>query len=793
MSGRVSIDAGRSTAAPVASPAMAAAASPAPAPSPLNAPAEIAAGREAGRAGAPLAAGAATPSDSPAPATRAASPQAAHLATAGGGAGPIEPERYELAEGRRYVFELERRAFLRLAASGLVVAVAAPAGLAQESGRGGPARGEGGERPDIAAWLHIAEDGAVTVFTGKVEIGQNIRTSLAQAVADELRVSVASIALVMGDTDRTPFDMGTFGSRTTPYMAPQLARAAAAARELLVGEAAARWGLEARVLVVAGGRVTAPDGRALTFGELTRGRPLAGVVPVDLALAPPSAWQVRGQPYKKVGGRDFVSGRHRYTADMVRPGMLHGAVVRPAGYRAALVSVDDGAARAMEGVRVVRDGDFIGVVAPSERLARRAAAAVRAEWRLAEGQPSSDTVFEHLKRRGVGAPRQEEPPAHVAGDVAAARRRAARVLEASYRVPYIAHVPLEPRAAIAEWEGDRLTVWTGTQRPWGVRAELAEAFRMPESRVRVIVPDTGSAYGGKHTGECAVEAARLARAAGRPVRLVWTRGEEFAWGYFRPAGVIDVASALDDTGRLIAWEFDNWNSGAAAIRTPYDVPNQRIAFHPADSPLRQGSYRGLAATANHFAREMEMDAAARAAGADPVEFRLRHLSDLRLRAVLAAAAERAGWPKPSASDRALGIACGTEKGSYVATVAELSPAPSGFRVERLVAAFECGAIVNPDGVRNQVEGCLVQGLGGALFEAVEFAGGQLLNGSLEQYRVPRFRDVPPIDIVLLDRRDLPSAGAGETPIVCVAPAIGSAARAFGSVAAALPVRLEKAR
>lgn len=727
--------------------------------------------------------------EGPAPVVLAAPPSEAREASAR--PGPLEPERYELVEGRRYVFELERRAFLRLAASGLVVAVAAPAIPAQESGRGGLAPREGGDSPEIAAWLHIAEDGAVAVFTGKVEIGQNIRTSLAQAVADELRVPLASIALVMGDTDRTPFDMGTFGSRTTPYMAPQLARAAAAARELLVREAAARWDLDARVLAAADGRVTAPDGRALSYGELTRGRALAGVVPADVSPVPPASWRVRGTPIKKVGGRDFVTGRHRYTADMVRPGLLHGAVVRPAGYRAVLVSVDDRPARAMEGVRVVRDGDFIGVVAPSERLARRAAAAVRAEWRIAEGQPSSETVFDHLKRRAAEEPGRVAPPLHVVGDVAAARRRAARVLEASYRVPYIAHVPLEPRAAVAEWDGDRLTVWTGTQRPWGVRAELAEAFRVPESRVRVIVPDTGSAYGGKHTGECAIEAARLARAAGRPVRVVWTRAEEFAWGYFRPAGVIDVASALDETGRLIAWEFDNWNSGAAAIRTPYDVPNQRIAFHPAESPLRQGSYRGLAATANHYAREMQMDAAARAVGADPVEFRLRHLSDARLRAVLAAAAERAGWPKPSAAGQALGIACGTEKGSYVATAAELSPAPSGFRVERLVVAFECGAVVNPDGVRNQVEGCVVQGLGGALFEAVEFAGGQLLNGSLEQYRVPRFRDVPPIEIVILDRRDLPSAGAGETPIVCVAPAIGSAARAFGPVAPALPVRLEK--
>jgi isoquinoline 1-oxidoreductase len=303
----------------------------------------------------------------------------------------------------------------------------------------------------------------------------------------------------------------------------------------------------------------------------------------------------------------------------------------------------------------------------------------------------------------------------------------------------------------------------------------------------------GSGYGGKHTGEVAVEAARLARAAGKPVKLVWTRAEEFTWAYFRPAGVIDVKAAVDETGRLVAWEFDNWNSGGAGIRTPYDIPNQRIAFHSSESPLRQGSYRGLAATANHYVREMHMDEIARALGADSVEFRLRHLKDERMRAVLTAVAAKAGWPKGSGAGTAMGIACGTEKGSYIATAAELSKSAEGFTVTRLTVAFECGAIVNPDGLRNQVEGSIVQGLGGALFEAVQFRDGVILNGTMAQYRVPRFKDVPPLDIVLLDRQDLPSAGAGETPIVCVAPAIGSAARAFGSVAPALPVTLLRGR
>jgi nicotinate dehydrogenase subunit B len=305
----------------------------------------------------------------------------------------------------------------------------------------------------------------------------------------------------------------------------------------------------------------------------------------------------------------------------------------------------------------------------------------------------------------------------------------------------------------------------------------------------VIVPDTGAAYGGKHTGDAAIEAARLAKAVNRPVKLVWTRAEEFTWAYFRPAGVIEVKSAVDGQGRITAWTFENWNSGAAGIRTPYDIPNQSILFNESDSPLRQGSYRALAATANHYAREMHMDAVARALGVDAVEFRLRHLKDDRVRAALKAAAEKIGWPKPSAPGRYLGIACGTEKGGYIGTAAEISKTGDGFRVERIAIAFECGAIVNPDGLRNQVEGSVVQALGGALFEAIEFGDGRIRNASLHDYRVPRFKDVPVIDVVLLDRRDLPSAGAGEAPLVCVAPAIGSAARGLGKVDSALPVRL----
>jgi isoquinoline 1-oxidoreductase len=320
-------------------------------------------------------------------------------------------------------------------------------------------------------------------------------------------------------------------------------------------------------------------------------------------------------------------------------------------------------------------------------------------------------------------------------------------------------------------------VWTGTQRPFGVREELAHAFSIPESQVRVIHPDMGSGYGGKHTGEAAIEAARLSKAAGKPVKVVWTRQEEFTWAYFRPAGVIEIRAGAAKDGRLSAWEHHNYNSGPAAIGTPYDVPNQLIQYHPGRSPLRQGSYRSLAATANNFARESHMDSVAHAAGVEPLEFRMKNLSDDRLKAVMHAAADKFGWGREQSTEgRGFGIACGTDKGGCVAACAEveIEPLHKRIRVRRVVQAWESGAIVNPDGLRNQNMGAIVQGMGGALFERILFANGKIENPHFAQYRVPRFMDTPEVEIVLVDRKDLPSAGAGESGLICIAPAIANA-------------------
>ena len=678
--------------------------------------------------------------------------------------------------------ELTRRDFLAAVGGGIVVFCAVDDIQAQESGR--RARNGDARPQEISAWLHIGEDGIVTVYTGKTEVGQNIRTSLAQAVAEELHVRVENVRLLMADTDLTPFDMGTFGSRTTPTMAPQLRKAAAAAREALLGFAVSKWNVDRGTLQIADGRVTCRDLSA-GIAELAHGQQLALTIGPNVELTPAAEWKIAGHTVPKVDGRNFVTGAHQYSTDIKRPGMLHGKVLRPPAFGAKLDGLVDAAAKRMPGVTVVREGDFAAVAAPDAESAERALGALQAEWKT-EPQPSDRELFQYLKANAEPAEDR-----HARGSIDRGMSEADHKLSQTYTVAYIAHVPLEPRAAVAEWSGEKVTIWTGTQRPFGVRGEVAAAFNIPEERVRVIVPDTGSGYGGKHSGEAAVEAARLAKVAGKPVKLAWTREEEFTWGYVRPAGVIEIASGVRSDGTITAWEFHNYNSGSSAMQGTYEIPNQRIVFHPSKSPLRQGSYRGLAATANHFARESHMDELAHLLNMDPLEFRLKNLNNERQRAVIEAAAEKFGWGKQkSAAGSGYGLSLGFEKGSYVAACAEVAVEGGRPKIVRVVEAFECGAVVNPDHLRNQVEGSVIMAIGGALFEQLRFDNGKLLNPMLSRYRVPRFTDVPVIETVLVDRKDLPSAGAGETPIVGLAPAVANAIfQATGKRLRSMPMSL----
>lgn len=694
-----------------------------------------------------------------------------------------EPERYEFHAPSSVIFETDRRDFFKFFGAGIFVACAVSKTAAFQESGGSRRNGEDNLPKEIDAWLHIGEKGEVTAFTGKVEVGQNIRTSLSQAIAEELRVPLQSVQLVMGDTQLVPFDMGTFGSRTTPVMNLQLRRVSAAARDALILLAAKQWNADPALLTARDGRILDPQSnRSASYSEFVKGQQITQLLPAEDPLIPAAKWKVAGQPILKVDGRDFVTGKHRYPSDCTLPDMLYGKVVRPPSFGATLVSAYTAESERMPGVFVARDGNFLGVAAPTSTLAATAAASIRAEWK-SEPQPSSAELFDYLKKNQLPREENNDNLRYVVGNVEQAFASSEHRLTSAYNIHYIAHAPLEPRAALAQWNGDQLTVWTGTQRPFGVRSELATAFHMPEEKVRVLMPDTGSGYGGKHTGDAALEAARLARAAKRPVKVIWTREEEFTWAYFRPAGVIEITSAASPDGKITAWEFHNYNSGTAGFRTYYDIPNQRIAFHAVNSPLRQGSYRGLAATANHFAREVHMDEIAATLKMDPLEFRLKNLKDERLRAVFEQGGKQFGWNKPRAANHGLGVGGGYEKLGYVATFVEvaLTSATGDIKIERVLTAFDCGAIVNPDGLRNQLIGANIMGLGGAIFEAIEFENGRITNNLFSKYRVPRFRDIPPIEALLIDRKDLPSVGAGEAPIVGIAPAIANAVFAVTQV------------
>jgi isoquinoline 1-oxidoreductase subunit beta len=682
---------------------------------------------------------------------------------------------------------LDRRAFLQSVGSGLLITVAAPEAWAA----GAP----------VSARLFLNEDGTITALSGKVEEGQGPRAELTQAAAEELRVPLDRVRLVMADTDLVPDDGITAGSRTTPRNVPEMRQAAATARELLTVLAARQWNVDAATLEVQGGVITSPTGRTVTYADLAKAKDVAATlgqtIRPDVALTPVSGWKALGRSAARPNVRDLVTGAHRFPSDVVSPGMLYGRILRPPAYGATLESIDLAPAKAMSDVVVVREGQFVGFAAPSSRRATQALEAVApsASWKTSPRPVSNANLFEHL---GAKAHRSEAR-ADERGSTETALLQASRVLAESYRVAFIQHAPMEPRAAAAEWNGDRLTVWVGCDGPFRAQQAVAEALGVPRERVRVIVPDMGGGFGGKHNAEAAIEAARLARAAQRPVSVRWTREEEFTWAYCRPAALIECRGGLAAAGALVAWEFSSINPGGAAVGTPYAIPNLRISSVGSDSPLPQGAYRCLGATANNFARESFMDELAAAAGADPLDFRLAHLENRRLRNVLERAAQEFGWAarrKQGTPERGVGLACGTEKDSVVATCVEvrLDRAKGRIEVTEICEAFECGPILNPANLLSQVQGCIVMALGGALTEELEFRDGKILNPRFSSYRVPRFRDVPRIDVHLVENRDIPPAGGGETPIIAVAPAIANAVFAAAGVRLrSMPLRGEALR
>jgi isoquinoline 1-oxidoreductase subunit beta len=699
-----------------------------------------------------------------------------------------------------------RRRFLQTLGAGMMVAVAAPAFAppAIAARRDAPPRPPGGRRSEnetgrtdqdsipIAARVHIAADGTITVMTGKVECGQGARAELAMAAAEELRVPPDQIALVMGDTTLCPDDGGTYGSMTTPRTVPAVRAGCAAARAALVEIAREKWNAEPGDVQAKDGQiVNSHTGKQIGYGDLVGenlDKAFSQPPARDVQITTVTHWKVLGTPYLRPDRRDLVNGSHVYPTDIVRPGMLYGKILRPPSYGAKLTSINLSAVKSMPGVQVVRDHDFVGVVASSTTIAGRAidALAKAANWQPAP-QISSIELYNHLKQNALNG----VPSNPFSDDLL----NAPVSVRQEYHVAYVQHAPLEPRIATAEWSGDNLTVWNGTQNPWGVRGELAGTLDISPDSIRVIVPDFGGAFGGKHSGDAAIEAARLARAVGKPVHLRWTREEEFTWAYFRPAAVIFAEAGLDSNNAIANWFFVNVNSGPQGIEPPYRVGRHFARFLPSDPPLRQGSYRALASTANHFAREVLVDELAVAANLDPVAFRVANLESSRLKNVLRTAAQKFNWAAESAKKIpgiGVGVACGTDKGSYVAACAAVSvdPKTQAISVTRVTEAFDCGPIHNPAGLLAQVQGAIIMGLGPALREEIRFDSGQIANDNFADYAPPRFADVPEIDVQLINTRDVSPAGAGEIPMIAIAPAVANAVyAATGQRIRQMPIRL----
>ncbi|HUF77373.1 MAG TPA: molybdopterin cofactor-binding domain-containing protein [Thermoanaerobaculia bacterium] len=698
---------------------------------------------------------------------------------------------------------IDRRAFLKMVGGGIVVLVTArPAALLSQDRR----------RPiypdDLNAYLRIGEDGRVTIFSGKIEMGQGVMTSQAQMAAEELGVALDAIEMVLGDTDRCPWDMGTFGSLTTRMFGPALRAAAAEARAVLVRLAAKELGVAKERLVVADGVVSVagePD-RRVTFGELARGKAISRLVDEEAVLRSVADFQVMGRSPERMDSPAKVTGAAEYAADVRLPGMLYASVLRPPSHGATLGAVDPSPAAAVPGATVVRLDDLVAVLHADPETAERALRAVRAEWREPAPPFDDETVFDHLLG---SAPEPEVKDDR--GDRRAAREAASRVFETAYRKGYVAHAPMEPHAALARVEDGKATVWASTQTPFPTRDRIAEALGFRPEKVRVVTPYLGGGFGGKSAGRQAIEAARLAQAAGRPVQVAWSRAEEFFYDTFDPACLVKLASAVDSDGRITLWDYEVYFAGDRGADLYYDVPNARVrvfgSWRGAGSEAHLfgvGPWRAPGANMNAFAIESQVDSMAAAAGLDPLDFRLRNLSDPRMRRVLETVAETFGWQAAAApggrsgrgTGRGRGVACAIDAGTYVALMAEVAvDAERGaVRVERIACAQDMGIVVSPEGATLQMEGCLTMGLGYVLSEELRFRGGKILDKNFGTYDLARFSWLPEIRTVLVENHELAPQGGGEPAIVPLGAVVANAVfDATGARLHRLPMTPERVR
>jgi isoquinoline 1-oxidoreductase len=670
---------------------------------------------------------------------------------------------------------VDRREFLKGLGGGIIILfyVGAPAALA--------ARRRRGDYPeDLNAYLRIGADGRVTCFTGKIEMGQGVVTSLAQMLADELDVSLDSVDMVMGDTDRCPWDVGTFGSLTTRFFGPPLRQAGATARAVLIELASEQLKVPAKRLVAKDGTIFDKNNKnkLVTYAQLAKGKTIARSAKSEAELKSPSEFKVMGKDALRSDAVEKVTGEAKFAADIRLGGMLYARILRPPAHGAELEDVDASAAKKLKGVQVVEveaeDEKLVAVLCATPDEAGRALAKIKAEWDVPKAKVDDKNIFEHLLNSA-----EEREVVERGGNIKKGEKLADVVIEQTYLDGYVAHAPMEPHSACAKVEGKKATVWASTQTPFSLKDEVAEVLDIPEDNVRIITPFVGGGFGGKSRNRQAVEAAVLSKTAGRPVQVAWTRAEEFFYDSFRPAAVVKIRSGIDKSGKIVFWDYGVYFAGERGSQHFYDIPHHvTAAYYGEDAhPFDTGAWRAPANNTNTFARESQIDIMAAKAQMDPVEFRLKNMVDKRMIRTLKAAAAKFGWAGTKApSGRGFGVACGTDVGTCVATIAEVqvNKKTGHVQVKRVVCAQDMGLVINPQGATLQVEGCVTMGLGYALSEDVHFKGGKILDLNFSTYELPRFSWVPKIETVLLDLKDEPAQGGGEPGIIVMGGVIANA-------------------
>lgn len=633
---------------------------------------------------------------------------------------------------------------------------------------------------DYNAFLQIAGDGTVSCYTGKIEMGQGVITSLAQMMADELNVPLEKVKMVMGDTDLCPWDAGTWGSQTTQTFGPAMRAAAAEARGVLTDLASEKLKVPASQLEVRNGIVvdTKNPKNSVSYALLAKGKKLERYLDVKPPVEDFTKFTYVGKPYKHSDARLKVTGAAKYTGDLKLPGMVFARILRPPSHGAKLSTVDVSGAEKVQGTQVVRDGDFIAVLNENRDRADEAIVKIKAEYTFNVLKVNDMNMFDRM----VGAD-SKVTVVRSNGDMEAGSQLSDRIFESEFHDPYLAHAPIETHTALARFEGDKLTVWAATQTPFGLQDGLVRELGLTLEKIRVITPFVGGGFGGKGAYQQGIEAARLAKLSGKPVMLVWTRDEEFFYDTFHPAGVIRIKSGIDKSGMIKLWDYNVYYGGTRGSDTIYDVPNAKTTSYGQNMdstiihPFGTGAWRAPNNNANTFARESQIDIMASDAGIDPLEFRLKNLKDEKMIACWKAVADKFGYvPAKTPSGRGIGMACGTDAGTWVAFMAEVKVDKSTGKVKvvRVACAQDMGLCVNPQGALIQMEGCIMMGLGYTFTEEIQFEGGNIKNRGFDSYEIPRFSWTPKIDCVILDRKDKPPKGGGEPPIIGIGAIVANA-------------------